>query len=147
MRRPALARDLAALAAGVLFGAGLTVSRMIDPRKVQAFLDIAGNWDPSLAFTLGGALLVTAVGYRLVLRRPAPWLDTGFRLPATRPVTRRLVAGAALFGIGWGLAGYCPGPAISAVAAGSAEPWIFVAAMVAGGWLAGRLWPAGRGAS
>jgi uncharacterized membrane protein YedE/YeeE len=138
MRR-ALARDLAALAAGALFGAGLTVAQMVDPRKVLAFLDLAGAWDPSLALTMGGALLVTAIGYRLVMRREAPVLDARFRLPAPTGVDARLVGGAALFGVGWGLGGYCPGPAISALAFGTAEPWLFLAAMLAGGWLAGRL--------
>lgn len=139
-----LARDAAALLAGTLFGVGLTVSQMINPRKVLGFLDLAGDWDPSLALTMGGALLVTAIGYRFVLRRPRPAFDEAFRVPAKSAVTPRLAAGAALFGIGWGLGGYCPGPAISAVALGTTEPWLFIAAMVAGGFLAG-LWPAPRG--
>lgn len=134
-----LARDAAALLAGTLFGAGLTVSQMINPRKVLAFLDLAGDWDPSLALTMGGALLVTAIGYRFVLRRPRPAFDEAFRVPAKSSVDLRLVSGAALFGVGWGLGGYCPGPAISAVALGTLEPWLFIAAMVGGGWLAGRL--------
>lgn len=134
-----LARDAAALLAGTLFGAGLTVSQMINPRKVLAFLDLAGDWDPSLAFTMGGALLVTAIGYRLVLRRPGPAFDEAFHVPPKRAVDGRLVTGAALFGIGWGLGGYCPGPALSAVAMGALEPWIFIVAMAAGGWLGGRL--------
>ena len=132
-------RDAAALLAGALFGAGLTIAEMINPRKVLAFLDLAGDWDPSLALTMGGALLVTAVGYRLVLRRPRPVLDEIFRLPPTRAIDGRLVTGAALFGVGWGLGGYCPGPAISAVAMGAVEPWLFIAAMLAGGLLAGSL--------
>jgi len=134
-----LARDAAALLAGALFGAGLTVSQMINPRKVLAFLDLTGDWDPSLALTMGGALLVTAIGYRVVLRRPRPAFDAAFRVPARSEVTWRLVAGAALFGVGWGLGGYCPGPAVSAVALGTTEPWLFIAAMVAGGLLAGLL--------
>ncbi|UCG71811.1 MAG: YeeE/YedE family protein [Chromatiales bacterium] len=135
-----MARDAAALLAGTLFGAGLTVSQMINPRKVLAFLDLAGDWDPSLAFTMGGALLVTAIGYRFVLRRPGPAFDEAFRVPPKRAVDGRLVTGAALFGIGWGLGGYCPGPALSAVAMGTQEPWIFIVAMAAGGWLGGRPW-------
>lgn len=142
--KSAPARDAAALLAGVLFGVGLTVSQMINPRKVLAFLDLAGDWDPSLALTMGGALLVTAIGYRVVLRRPRPAWDDAFRLPGKSPVTLRLVSGAALFGVGWGLGGYCPGPAISAVASGALEPWLFIAAMLAGGLLAGRL-PAAPG--
>jgi uncharacterized membrane protein YedE/YeeE len=135
----ALARDAAALLAGALFGAGLTVAQMINPRKVLAFLDLAGDWDPSLALTMAGALLVTAVGYRVVWRRPRPFYDATFRIPPTRAVDRRLLTGAALFGMGWGLGGYCPGPAVSALAVGTLEPWIFIAAMLAGGWVAGRL--------
>lgn len=138
-----LARDAAALLAGTLFGAGLTVSQMINPRKVLAFLDLAGDWDPSLALTMGGALLVTAIGYRFVLRRPRPAFDEAFRVPAKSSVDLRLVSGAGLFGVGWGLGGYCPGPAVSAVALGTLEPWLFIAAMVAGGLLAGML-PASR---
>lgn len=134
-----LARDAAALLAGVLFGAGLTVSQMINPRKVQAFLDLAGDWDPSLALTMGGALLVTAVGYRFVLRRSAPLLDTHFRLPQLMTVDGRLLTGAAVFGVGWGLGGYCPGPAISALALGTTEPWLFIGAMVAGSLMAGAV--------
>jgi uncharacterized membrane protein YedE/YeeE len=135
----ALARDAAALLAGALFGAGLTVAQMINPRKVLAFLDLAGDWDPSLALTMAGALLVTAVGYRVVWRRPRPFYDATFRIPPTRAVDRRLLTGAALFGMGWGLGGYCPGPAVSALAVGTLEPWIFIAAMLVGGWVAGRL--------
>lgn len=137
--KSALLRDAAALLAGTLFGLGLAISQMINPRKVLAFLDLAGDWDPSLAFTMGGALLVTATGYRLVLRRPGPVLAASFHLPAKTTVDWRLLAGAALFGVGWGLGGYCPGPAISALALGTAEPWIFIVAMLAGGWIAPRL--------
>ena len=137
--KSALLRDAVALLAGTLFGLGLAISQMINPRKVLAFLDITGDWDPSLAFTMGGALLVTAAGYRLVLRRPGPVLAASFHLPAKTTVDGRLLAGAALFGVGWGLGGYCPGPAISALALGTAEPWIFIIAMLAGGLVAGRV--------
>jgi uncharacterized membrane protein YedE/YeeE len=135
----ALARDGVALLAGALFGAGLSVSQMINPQKVQAFLDLAGDWDPSLALTMAGALLVTAIGYRLVLKRPRPLLDDAFRLPARQLIDSRLLLGAALFGIGWGLGGYCPGPAIAALALGTLEPWLFMGAMLVGGLLAARL--------
>jgi uncharacterized membrane protein YedE/YeeE len=135
----ALARDGVALLAGALFGAGLSVSQMINPQKVQAFLDLAGDWDPSLALTMAGALLVTAIGYRLVLKRPRPLLDNAFRLPARQLIDSRLLLGAALFGIGWGLGGYCPGPAIAALALGTLEPWLFMGAMLVGGLLAARL--------
>lgn len=135
----ALARDVVALLAGVLFGAGLSVSQMINPQKVQAFLDLAGDWDPSLALTMAGALLVTAIGYRLVLKRPRPLLGDAFQLPAQQLIDRRLLLGAALFGIGWGLGGYCPGPAIAALALGTLEPWLFMGAMLVGGLLAARL--------
>lgn len=137
-------RDGAALLAGALFGAGLTISQMINPRKVLAFLDLAGDWDPSLALTMGGALLVTVPGYRFVFRRAGPVFDATFRLPLKTAVDGRLLAGAAMFGVGWGLAGYCPGPAISALALGTVEPWIFIGAMLAGGWLGGKLLPVAR---
>jgi len=133
-------RTLPALVAGLLFGAGLAVSGMIDPAKVLGFLDVAGAWDPSLAFVMGGALAVTAAGYRLAWRRPAPLADTRFHVPAAGAVDARLAAGAAVFGAGWGLAGFCPGPALAALSLGRWEPWVFVAAMVVG-LMAARLWP------
>jgi uncharacterized membrane protein YedE/YeeE len=137
--KTALARDAIALLAGSLFGAGLTVSQMINPRKVLAFLDISGDWDPSLLLTMGGALVVTTVGYRFALDRPSPVFGDRFRLPAVSMIDARLVIGSALFGIGWGLAGYCPGPALSAVVLGAAEPLLFIGAMLVGGLLAGKL--------
>jgi len=123
---------LGALLAGTLFGLGLAVSQMINPAKVLAFLDIAGRWDPSLALVMAGALGVTALGYRLALRRPAPLLAERFEVPTLREIDRRLLAGAAVFGIGWGLVGFCPGPAIASLAFGVKESLIFVAAMLAG---------------
>jgi uncharacterized membrane protein YedE/YeeE len=125
-----------ALVSGALFGAGLVVSQMVDPGKVLGFLDVAGiatgAWDPSLAFVMIGALAVTAAGYRLVLRRQAPLAAPAFQLPTRKDVDARLVAGAAVFGIGWGLAGYCPGPALAALAFGRLETAVFVAAMLVG---------------
>ena len=107
-----LKRNLAALAAGLLFGLGLAVAQMTNPLKVLAFLDIFGNWDPSLALVMGGAVAVTLVGFRLVLRQPAPLFDTKFHLPTRRDLDRNLLLGAALFGTGWGIAGFCPGPVV-----------------------------------
>jgi len=132
------------LLAGLLFGLGLAVSGMTDPLKVQNFLDVAGTWDPSLAFVMGGAVLVTFVGFRLAWRAGKPWFDTGFHLPSATAIDLKLLTGAALFGIGWGLAGYCPGPALSTLALGNHEVWWFVPAMVAGGLL--QRWQAKRSA-
>lgn len=132
----------AALSAGLLFGAGLAVSGMINPAKVLSFLDVAaiagGHWDGTLLLVMGGALAVTFVGYRWVLTRPGPILADGFRMPTVTEVDRKLVVGAALFGAGWGLVGYCPGPAIASLAWPQAEPALFVTAMLAGFWIGGK---------
>jgi uncharacterized membrane protein YedE/YeeE len=122
---------LAALLSGLLFGAGLTISQMVNPAKVAGFLDVAGDWDPSLALVMGGALTVTAICYRLTMRRGAPLLASDFRLPTAEDVDARLIGGAALFGVGWGLAGFCPGPAIASLAYGIWQTALFVLAMVA----------------
>ncbi|MFD2249521.1 hypothetical protein FHS82_003674 [Pseudochelatococcus lubricantis] len=127
-----MARLLAALAAGLVFGTGIAVSGMINPAKVLNFFDFAGTWDPSLAFVMGGALAVTALGYRLVLKRPRPLLDDGFHLPTNRKLDWPLLSGAALFGVGWGIAGFCPGGSIPALGLGEASAFIFVASMLAG---------------
>ncbi len=128
-----MARLIAALAAGLLFGFGLTLSRMIDPAKVLGFLDIAGNWDPSLALVLAGATGTAALGFRLVLgRRSAPLFAESFNLPTAREVDRRLVVGAVVFGVGWGLVGLCPGPAIADLTLAFRPVAIFVIAMFAG---------------
>ena len=124
-------RMLGAFLAGGLFGLGLVVSQMINPRRVQGFLDLAA-WDPTLMLVIVGAVCTTFVGYRLVQRRERPVLDERFHLPAAKKLDGRLIAGAAMFGAGWGLAGYCPGPALTAVAAGFAEPVSFFAALIAG---------------
>jgi hypothetical protein len=123
---------LAGLVAGTVFGLGLGVSQMVDPNKVLAFLDIAGTWDPSLMFVLGGAVAVAALGFRLVQLRPAPWLGDRFHLSSAVAIDAPLLAGAALFGVGWGLAGYCPGPAIASLGFGNAEALWFLPAMLAG---------------
>lgn len=130
---------LAALLAGLSFGAGIALSGMINPAKVLNFFDIAGSWDPSLAFVMAGALSVTFLGYRLVLRRPRPRLGDRFHLPTRRDLDLRLIGGAALFGIGWGIAGFCPGGAIPALGLARPDALIFVAAMLAGIALARRL--------
>jgi uncharacterized protein len=125
----------AALGAGVMFGAGLVVSQMIDPGKVLAFLDFAGKWDPSLALVMAGALAVAVPGFWLSQARGAPARGGRFDAPANPGIDRRLLAGAALFGVGWGLVGFCPGPAIASLAFGRWESLVFVLAMLAGAWI------------
>jgi uncharacterized membrane protein YedE/YeeE len=127
-----LARGLAALASGLIFGLGLGVASMIDPLKVLGFLDVVGAWDASLLFVLGGAVTVTALGYLLVLRQPLPRLADRFHLSARRDIDAPLLIGAAVFGIGWGLVGYCPGPAIASIGFANPEALWFVPAMLAG---------------
>jgi len=127
-----MGRNIAALLAGLVFGLGLTISEMVNPAKVLAFLDLFGNWDPSLAFVMGGALFVTAIGYRLAWTRPKPVFAESFQVPGNRRIDARLAIGAIVFGIGWGLVGLCPGPAISALTFGGAPVLIFLAAMGAG---------------
>lgn len=133
---------ICALLSGVLFGLGLTVSGMANPAKVLAFLDVAGVWDPTLAFVMLGALAVTTPAFRFVLRRRKPWLAPDFTVPTRTDFDRRLLAGAALFGIGWGLSGLCPGPALTGLVAGKAPIYAFVAAMIAGFLIHDRLTPA-----
>ena len=117
---------------GLVFGTGIALSGMIDPAKVLNFFDVAGTWDPSLAFVMGGALAVTALGYRLVFREPRPILDDRFHLPKAYAIDARLVGGSAVFGIGWGIAGFCPGGALPALGTGRADVALFVPALVAG---------------
>ncbi|WP_263259408.1 MULTISPECIES: YeeE/YedE family protein [Pseudomonas] len=126
-------RLVVALLAGLVFGSGLALSGMLDPARVLGFLDLAsGRWDPSLLFVLGGALLVALPAVQLQRRLTRPLLDRAFHLPPTVPVDRRLLLGAALFGLGWGLAGLCPGPALAGLGLGIAKVYGFVAAMVVG---------------
>ena len=120
------------LVAGVLFGLGLVISGMADPAKVQNFLDLAGRWDPSLAFVMGGAVLVTTAGYALAFRRSTPVFSDQFHLPTTTAIDARLIGGSALFGIGWGLSGYCPGPAVTGLPLMAPGTLAFVPAMIAG---------------
>jgi len=123
---------LSALLIGLVFGAGIAVSGMANPAKVLNFFDVAGNWDPSLAFVMGGALLVTFLGYRLVLRRPGPVFELRFHLPQRRDIDPALIGGSALFGIGWGLSGFCPGGAIPAIGLLRPEPVVFAIPMLLG---------------
>ncbi|NUO85529.1 MAG: hypothetical protein HOQ37_05460 [Cupriavidus sp.] len=123
---------LLALLAGLVFGIGLILSGMANPAKVLGFLDLAGTWDPSLAFVMAGAIGVGVVAFALARRRQRSWLGLPMQWPALAAVTPRLLLGSAAFGIGWGLAGFCPGPALVALAAGYAKAWGFVAAMIAG---------------
>jgi uncharacterized membrane protein YedE/YeeE len=125
-------RAIAALAAGALFGLGLATSGMTQPAKVQSFLDVTGRWDPTLAFVMIGALAVHFVLYRVVRRRRAPLFDSRFHVPTRRDVDLRLTAGAILFGVGWGLSGQCPGPAIANLATVAPTALVFVGTMIAG---------------
>lgn len=134
-------RKLVALASGILFGIGLSVSQMINPAKIQGFLDVAGAWDPSLAFVMGGAVAVALVAFRFILKQPAPRLAAKFQVPNASTIDARLIAGASVFGVGWGLSGFCPGPAIAALSIGNEKIAVFVLAMLAGmtlhGYMAG----------
>ncbi len=123
---------LSALIAGLVFGLGLIVSGMADPAKVLGFLDLAGPWDPSLALVMVGAIAVGAVAFAIATRSQRTWLGLDFKLPTARHIDRRLVGGSLLFGIGWGLAGFCPGPALVALGMGELKAAVFVAAMLAG---------------
>jgi uncharacterized membrane protein YedE/YeeE len=117
---------------GLLFGVGLIVSGMIDPSKVLGFLDLAGEWDPSLAFVMAGAIAVGAIAFALAERRSRSFLGDAMRLPTATAIDRRLVLGGVLFGIGWGLAGYCPGPALASLSFGGGKVLVFVVALLAG---------------
>ncbi len=130
---------LAALACGALFGAGLAWSGMTNPARVAGFLDVAGAWDPTLALVMGAALAVAAPGFALAARRARPLLAGAFHLPTRTRIDGRLLGGALIFGVGWGLAGLCPGPALAGLVTGSPGVLVFVAAMLAGQWLAWRL--------
>jgi uncharacterized membrane protein YedE/YeeE len=123
---------LSAFAAGIVFGVGLGLSGMTQPAKVLAFLDVFGAWDPTLMFVMGGAILVHFGLSRLIRRREAPLLDTRFHLPTATSLDTKLIAGSALFGVGWGLGGYCPGPAIVSAGSGALAAIVFVGAMALG---------------
>lgn len=123
---------LISLVIGTLFGAGLALGGMTDPARVRGFLDIFGNWDPTLAFVMGGAVIVMAFAWRMVPRMAEPFVAEEFHLPTKSDLTPRLIGGAALFGVGWGIAGLCPGPGIAALVIEPASAAIFVVAMLAG---------------
>jgi uncharacterized protein len=132
-------RLLTALLIGVIFGLGIAVSGMINPAKVLNFFDLAGTWDPSLAFVMAGALAVAIPGYRLVLGRPAPAFESRFQLPDTKVIDRSLVLGSAAFGVGWGIAGFCPGGALPAIGTGDPTVFLFLAALISGLFIARTL--------
>lgn len=137
---------LPGLIAGIIFGAGLVVSDMVNPARVQAFLDVFGAWDPTLMFVMGSALLPSAVGYLLKARMTRPLLAREFHIPMVRTLNRPLLIGAALFGIGWGLVGICPGPAIAGLVLGAWQSWLFAAAMLTG-MILHRVWEICRSVS
>jgi uncharacterized membrane protein YedE/YeeE len=122
----------------LVFGVGLGVGGMLDPARVVGFLDFFGKWDPTLAFVMGGALAVNTLAYRLTSRRRQPLFDDRFHLPTEKKVTSRLILGSACFGVGWAIAGYCPGPALTTLGLGTVNSMLFVGAMGLGSWLAGR---------
>ncbi|RST88186.1 YeeE/YedE family protein [Aquibium carbonis] len=124
---------LSAFAIGAVFGIGIAISGMANPAKVLNFFDVAGTWDPSLLFVMGGALATAAIGYRLLFgAREKPVFEAGYQLPTSRRIDAELIGGSAVFGIGWGISGFCPGGAIPALGLGYAETFIFIAAMMAG---------------
>jgi uncharacterized membrane protein YedE/YeeE len=131
-------RGLSGFLAGLVFGLGLVISGMANPAKVLNFLDLAGHWDPSLAFVMGGATLTAFVGYRLAWRRPKPVLAERFEIPSSTAIDRPLLAGAAIFGIGWGIGGFCPGPALTSLPLLAPGTLVFVPAMLVGLWLGSR---------
>jgi uncharacterized membrane protein YedE/YeeE len=132
IRALAIARIFAALAIGMIFGTGLAISGMIDPTRVRGFLDITGNFDPSLGLVFAGALIVSTIGYHLSRRIQRPLLDSTFHVPQGRAIDLRLVAGSVIFGVGWGMAGLCPGPAIASLSMFLAPTFLFTATMVLG---------------
>ena len=138
MSTPAV-KTAAGYLAGMLFGLGLAISGMTDPARVLGFLDIAGAWDPTLIFVLGAAVGTTFVGYRLVFARGTPLFSTQSQLPTKQELDAKLLGGAALFGVGWGLSGYCPGPAIASIGGLTLPLLALLAAMVVGWWIAQRL--------
>jgi hypothetical protein len=129
--------NAAALVAGLVFGVGLALAQMTDPRKVLGFLDFAGPWDPSLALVLGGAVGLSLVSFHYILRLRRPLLGQRFDLPVSRRwLEPKLLVGSTLFGIGWGISGYCPGPALAQLAAPNAETWVFLPALIVGSFIA-----------
>lgn len=138
-----MAKHIVGLLTGLIFGFGLALSGMTQPEIVLSFLDVAGRWNPSLLFVLGGAVGVTAISFRFILRRKKPVLDSRYYFSDEAHVDRSLVSGAVLFGVGWGIGGYCPGPAVTLIAAPSWELWAFLPAMLLGIFLQ-KFWAARR---
>ena len=136
---------VAGLFTGFIFGLGLCLSSMTSPAVVLGFLDIAGDWNPTLLFVMAGGVIVTFLGYRFLWPRGRPLCGASFQLPAAKAIDAPLISGAAIFGVGWGLAGYCPGPAIVSLASGRLPVFAFVAAMLAG--MTGVRWLRGRGSA
>lgn len=130
----------AALASGIVFGFGLSLSGMLNPVRVQGFLDIFGVWDPSLAFVLGGAVAVALIGVLMMKRMPYPAFDDSFHVPENRRIDAPLVIGSALFGLGWGIGGLCPGPAVASLSVGASQTVLVVVAMLVGMTLHDRVW-------
>jgi hypothetical protein len=126
---------LSTLLSGLLFGTGLTISGMVNPMKILNFLDISGPWDATLIFVMGAGIVVTLIGYQIIFQRNAPLFATSFRLPTSQDIDAKLLGGAALFGLGWGLSGFCPGPAIASLVFGRMESATFVIAMATGMFL------------
>ncbi|EJC75130.1 putative transporter component [Rhizobium leguminosarum bv. trifolii WSM2012] len=131
---------VAALASGVVFAFGLSLSGMLNPARIQGFLDVFGAWDPSLAFVLGGAVAVAAIGVQVMKRMRHPVFDDSFHVPAGRRIDAPLVIGSVLFGLGWGIGGFCPGPAVASLSTGLPQTILFVVAMLAGMTLYDRVW-------
>ncbi len=135
-------KHLFSLLTGLVFGAGIAISGMMDPAKVLNFFDLTGTWDPSLMFVMGGALVVTFIGYRLVWRRTAPFFGQQFQVPNSKLIDAKLIGGSALFGVGWGIAGFCPGAAIPALGTGRWEVALFLVSVTCGFYLRRLLSPA-----
>ena len=131
-------RNICSLTSGLLFGLGLAISSMINPEKIIGFLDVTGNWDPSLAFVMGGAVAITALTFRPILKRPTPILTNKFYLPSRTKLDSKLIVGAAIFGVGWAVSGLCPGPAISSIALFDEKLLIFVCALLIGSFVGSK---------
>lgn len=131
---------VAALASGIVFGFGLSLSGMLNPVRVRGFLDVFGAWDPSLAFVLGGAVVVAFIGVQVMKRMQHPAFDDSFLVPTSRRIDVPLVIGSALFGLGWGIGGFCPGPAVASLSVGIPQTALFVIAMLVGMSLHDRVW-------
>ena len=125
-------QKLFVLISGLLFGAGVTISGMVNPAKVLNFMDLTGRFDATLIFVMGAGLLVTLIGYQLIFKRGKPFFDNRFHLPTSTAIDGKLIFGATLFGLGWGITGFCPGPALASLVFGYSQSFIFVAAMIAG---------------